>query len=86
MKLKFAQKLVLAIAILFASVLIYEAPFEASAANAASSQVVFAPINEPPVIANQPAKLDVPLLLLELALVAFVGGAIFFGVTTRNVR
>ena len=78
MKLKLGQKIALAFALLFASVLIYEAPFEASAANPASSQVVYAPINEPPVIGDAPAKLDFPLLLLELGLVVFVGGAIFF--------
>jgi len=78
MKLKLAQKIALAIAVLFAGVLVYDAPFHAAAASAASSQVVYAPINEPPVIANEPAKLDYSLLALELFFVAFVGGAICF--------
>ncbi len=84
MKLKFGQKLVLAIAVLFASVLVYEAPFEAKAANAASSQVVYAPINQPPVIADEPGRLDYPMLALELAVVAFMACAIFFAVGSKS--
>mgnify|MGYP003340824694 FL=1 len=77
MKMKLGQKLTLAAGLMFASVLVYEAPFEANAANS-QSQVVFAPINEPPVIGNEPARIDFPLLLLELGMVAFVGGGIYF--------
>ena len=78
MKMKFGQQLALVAALLFASMLVYEAPFEASATNPSSSQVVYAPITEPPMIGNEKGKLDLPLLLLELGLVALVGGAIVF--------
>ena len=77
MKMKLGQKLTLAAGLMFASVLVYEAPFEANAANS-QSQVVFAPINEPPVIGNEPARIDFPLLLLELGMVAFVGGETYY--------
>ena len=60
MKMKLGQKLTLAAGLMFASVLVYEAPFEANAANS-QSQVVFAPINEPPVIGNEPARIDFEL-------------------------
>jgi hypothetical protein len=57
--------------------LIYESPFEAVAADSASAQVVYAPVNDPPVIGNERGRIDYPLLMLELGFVAFVGGAIF---------
>jgi len=77
MKFKLGQILALAIALVFSAFLIYEAPFQAAAAESASSQVVFAPVNDPPVIGTARGKLDYPLLLLELGFVVFVGGAIF---------
>ena len=62
-----------AIAVVVALLLIYDAPFEAATAAAlAASQVVFAPITSSPIINGVPAKLDLPLLLLELFFVAFV--------------
>ena len=75
----------LAAAVVVALLLIYDAPFEAaSAAAAAASQVVFAPITSPPVINGAPAKLDLPILLLELVFVAFVAGWIFFATNRDN--
>ena len=68
-----------ALALAIAAILIYNAPFEASAsAPTPSSQVVYAPIFSPPVISGTPGKVDIPLLLLELGFVAFLGSAIFF--------
>jgi hypothetical protein len=86
MKLRFGQLIALAIAVVFAAFLIYDAPFEAANGNAASSQVVFAPVNQPPTIGNAPAKLDFPLLMLELCFVAFVGGAIFYAAGNQSKR
>ena len=77
MKLSLGQIIALAIALVFATLLIYDAPFEAAAADTASSQVVYAPVNDPPVIGTARGRIDYPLLLLELGFVAFVGGAIF---------
>jgi hypothetical protein len=84
MKLKLGQTIALAIALVFSAFLIYEAPFEAAAAESASSQVVYAPVNDPPVIGNARGKLDYPLLLLELGFVAFVGGAIFLAPSQKK--
>ena len=68
-----------ALALAIAAILIYNAPFEASAsAPTPSSQVVYAPIFSPPVISGAPAEVDLSLLLLELGFVAFLGSAIFF--------
>ena len=51
MKWTLGQIVCVALAVLLAGVLIYHAPFEAAAAVAASaSQVVYAPIFDPPVI------------------------------------
>ena len=78
MKLKLGQILVIAIALVFAVALfIFDAPFEAAAADSASSQVVFAPVYDPPLIGTSSGRIDYPLLLLELAFVIFLGGAIF---------
>lgn len=85
MSMKLGQKLALASGLLFASVLVYEAPFEAGAANS-QSQVVYAPINEPPTIGNERGRIDLPLLLLELGMVAFVGGGIFFASSQYRSR
>ena len=84
MKLKLGHILTLAIALLLAAILIYDAPFKVVAAESASSQVVFAPVYDPPVIGNARGKLDYPLLLLELGFVVFVGGAIFLAVSQRK--
>ena len=84
MKLKLGHILTLAIALVFAVMLIYDAPFKAAAAESASSQVVFAPVYDPPQIGNARGKLDYPLLLLELGFVVFVGGAIFLAVSQRK--
>ena len=79
MKLALGQLLSLTIALGFAALLIFDAPFIATAAEAASaSQVVYAPIFEPPVIGSAAGRIDFPLLFLELAFVAFIGGAIFY--------
>ena len=84
MKLKFGQIVTLAIAVVFAVMLIYDAPFKAAAAESASSQVVYAPVYDPPVIGSTRGKLDYPLLLLELGFVVFVGGAIFLAVSQKK--
>ena len=84
MKLKFGQIVTLAIAVVFAVMLIYDAPFKAAAAESATSQVVYAPVYDPPVIGNTRGKLDYPLLLLELGFVVFVGGAIFLAVSQKK--
>ena len=84
MKLKLGQIIALAIALVFSAFLIYEAPFQAAAAEAATSQVVYAPVNDPPVIGNARGKLDYPLLLLELGFVVFVGGAIFLASSQKK--
>lgn len=84
MKLKVGHIVTLAIALVLAVMLIYDAPFKAAAAESASSQVVFAPVNDPPVIGNARGKLDFPLLLLELGFVVFVGGGIFFAVSQKK--
>ncbi len=84
MKLKLGQLIALAIAVVFAALLIYDAPFQAAAADATSSQVVFAPVYDPPVIGNARGKLDYPLLLLELGFVAFVAGAIFIATSQKK--
>lgn len=79
MKFTSGQFLSIAIAIGLAVLLIYDAPFQAATAIAASaSQVVFAPIFDPPLINGAAGRVDLPLLLLELAFVVFVGGMIFF--------
>ena len=81
MKFTSGQILSMVIALACAALLIYDAPFEAAAAAgvaAASSQVVYAPLFEPPVINGLAGRIDFPLLLLELAFVVFVGGIIFF--------
>ncbi|MDB5809339.1 MAG: hypothetical protein JWN94_1461 [Betaproteobacteria bacterium] len=78
MKLKRGQWIAVGIAAVLAVFLIYDPPFEAAAANPASSQVVYAPVNQPPLIGNVPSKIDLPLLLLELGFVAFISGAIFY--------
>ena len=83
MKLKLGQLLALAIAVIFAALLIYDAPFEA-AADSTSSQVVYAPVYDPPVIGNARGKLDYPLLLLELGFVVFVAGAIFVATSQKK--
>jgi hypothetical protein len=77
MKLTVGQMITIAIALGFAALLIFDAPFIATA-DAASAQVVYAPLYDPPVIGTAPGRIDLPLLLLELAFVAFVGGALFF--------
>jgi hypothetical protein len=84
MKRKLGQMVTLAIALVFAVTLIYDAPFEAAAAESASSQVVFAPVYDPPVIGDTRGKLDYPLLLLELGFVVFVGGAIFLAASQKK--
>jgi hypothetical protein len=79
MKFVSGRMLSAAIAAVIAAILIYNAPFEAAAATpTASSQVVYAPLFSPPVISGAPAKLDLPLLLLELGFVVFLGSALFF--------
>lgn len=84
MKLKLGQTIALAIAVVFSAFLIYEAPFQAAAAASASSQVVYAPVNDPPVIGDARGKLDYPLLLLELGFVVFVAGAIFIATSQKK--
>ena len=84
MKLKLGQLIALAIAVVFSAFLIYEAPFQAAAAESAASQVVYAPVNDPPVIGTARGKLDYPLLLLELGFVAFVAGAIFIATSQKK--
>jgi hypothetical protein len=83
MKLTTGQLISLVIALGFAALLIYDAPFEPAAANPATSQVVYASVFEPPVIAGEPGRVDWPLLLLELGFVAFIGGGLFF-ITGQN--
>ena len=79
MKFISGRVLCAAIASVIAAILIYNAPFEAAASvPTASSRVVYAPINQPPVISETPAEVDLSLLLLELGFVAFLGSAIFF--------
>jgi hypothetical protein len=85
MKLTTGQLISLVFVLGFAALLIYEAPFEAAAANAATSQVVYASVFEPPLIAGEPGRVDWPLLLLELGFVSFVGGALFF-ISGQNKR
>ena len=86
MKFTFGQLISLALALVFAALLIYEVPFQAAAAATAdaSAQVVYAPVFEPPVIGSTAGKIDIPLLMLELAFVAFVGGAIFFATSRKK--
>ena len=85
MKFISGRTLIAAIALLIAAVLIYNAPFEASAqVPAASAQVVYAPIFSPPVISGAAGRIDLPLLLLELVFVAFLGGAIFMAAEQYN--
>ena len=84
MKLKLGQVVALAIAVVFAALLIFEAPFEAAAADTPSSQVVYAPVYDPPVIGNARGKVDLPILLLELGFVAFVAGAIFVATSQKK--
>ncbi len=84
MKLKLGQMLSVAIALVFAALLVFEAPFEAAAADSASVQVVYAPVYDPPVIGNAPGRIDYPLLLIELGFVAFVGGAIFLASSRKK--
>ena len=87
MKWTLGQIVCVALAVLLAGVLIYHAPFEAAAAVAASaSQVVYAPIFDPPVIGVVAGRLDVPVLLIELAFVVFVGGAIFFAASQNKTN
>ena len=86
MKLKLGQllSLVIALAVTACSDL-FDAPFIASTAEAApSAQVVYAPIYDPPVIGTAAGRIDLPLLLLELLFVAFVGGAIFFAASQKK--
>lgn len=78
MKLTIGQIVAVAFSLVFAVVLIYYPPFEAATvASSTSSQVVYAPIVTPPVIGAANGRLDVSLLLIELAFVAFIGVAIF---------
>ena len=87
MKFISGRALSVALALAIAAILIYNAPFEAAAAvPTPSSQVVYAPIFNPPVISGAMAKLDLKLLLLELGFVVFLGGAIFFAGQHKNKR
>jgi hypothetical protein len=83
MKLSVGQLVSLVLALGFAALLIYDAPFIGTA-DAASSQVVYAPVYNPPLFGTTPGHIDVLLLLLELAFVAFVGGAIFFATSQQK--
>ena len=84
MKLTLGQLIPVALAVVLTAFLIYDAPFEAANVAASASQVVYAPISQPPVIAGAAAKLDVSLLLMELGFVAFVAAAIFFAATQKK--
>lgn len=77
MKLTTGQIISLVIALAAAALLICEAPYEAASASAGASQVVYAWLFTPPDIGGAAGKIDLPLLLAELAFVAFIGGAIF---------
>jgi hypothetical protein len=78
MKMTTGQTVATIIAVGFALLLIFDPPFVAAAQeSAASSQVVYGYLFDPPVINNAAGKLDLPLLLLELAFVVFIGGLIF---------
>jgi len=50
------------------------------------AEVVYAPIFDPPVIGGVAGRLDVPVLLIELAFVVFVGGAIFFAASQNRTN
>jgi hypothetical protein len=77
MKLTVGQIISLVIAMIAAALLTFEVPFEAAASGASAAQVVYAPLFTPPDIGGAAGKIDLPLLLLELLFVAFIGGAIF---------
>lgn len=84
MKLTSGQILALVVTLVFAAFYIYDVPFmSATAVAAASSQVVYAPIFDPPMINGVAGTVDFPLLALELLFVAFVGGAIFFAASQK---
>jgi hypothetical protein len=84
MKLTLGEILTIAIALGFAAVLVFYAPFESAAADAGPTQVVYASLLDPPVIGNAAGKVDFPLLFLELAFVLFVGGAIFIAASQKQ--
>jgi hypothetical protein len=84
MKLTSAQVIALVIAAACAVLLVIDAPFQAAASEAAAnSQIVFGTLFDPPVIGGTAGRLDLPLLLLELVFVAFLGGAIFFAASDK---
>jgi hypothetical protein len=85
MKLNLGQLITLFFALAVTACLIFDAPFIASTAEAApSAQVVYASIFDPPLIGSAAGRIDLPLLLLELLFVVFVGGAIFFAASQKK--
>jgi hypothetical protein len=85
MKLSTGQLVSAVIALAIAVVLIIDPPFVAAATGAATaSQVVYGSLFDPPIIADATGKLDLPLLLLELAFVVFIGGALFLVASQEN--
>jgi hypothetical protein len=83
MKMSAGQLLAVAIAVGFAVLLVMYAPFEAAAGTDTSSQIVYGTLFDPPVIGGAAGRLDLPLLLLELLFVVFIGGAILL-ITGQN--
>ncbi len=85
MKWSAGQLIAAIVAVALAALLIVEPPFEATAAGVASaSQVVYGFLFDPPTIGGEAGRVDLPLLLLELAFVAFVGGAIFIATSQHK--